>query len=74
MRLDVEEKEFGHGGMRVVKKAIVYEGLDHSLLRKFARGTSVLVKEYNETVENAAEAANRTIKSIAKKVQYVKIQ
>ena len=71
MRLDVEDEEFGHGGMRVVKKATVYEGLDHPLLRKFAHGTSVLVKEYNEKVENAAEAANRTVKSIAKKVQCV---
>ena len=68
MRLEVSEEEFGKGGMRIARKATVLEGLSHDLLKTFSKGTDVLLKHYNDTVVNAAEEKNRSIKSIAKKV------
>ena len=67
MRLEVSEKEFGKGGMRIARKATVFEGLSHDLLKVFPKGTDVLLKHYNDAVVNAADD-NRSIKSIAKKV------
>ena len=68
MRLEVSEKEFGKGGMRIARKATVLEGLSHDLLKVFPKGTDVLLKHYNDAVVNASEDHNRSIKSIAKKV------
>jgi hypothetical protein len=66
--MEVSEEDFGQGGMRIASKATVLEGLSHDLLRTFSKGTDVLLKRFNDTVVNAAEEKNRSIKSIAKKV------
>ena len=61
MRLEVSEKEFGNGGMRI-------EGLSHDLLKVFPKGTDALLKHYNDAVINAAEDKNRSIKPLQKRL------
>ena len=68
MRLEVNDDDFGKGGMRIAKKATVLEGLNHDLLKPFPKGANVLLKHYNDDVMKAAEEKNRSVKSIAKKV------
>ena len=68
MRLEINDDDFGKGGMRIAKKAAVLEGLNHDLLKPFPKGADVLLKHYNDDVIKAAEEKNRSIKSIAKKV------
>lgn len=68
MKLLVEPNLLGEGGMRVAKRAEVLESCNHPLTKKFIVGCDLVVKEYTSTVENAANAADRSILSIAKKV------
>ena len=54
--------------MRVAKKAQVVEKCNYPLTNQFTIGCNLVAKEYTTTVENAANAADRSILSIAKKV------
>jgi hypothetical protein len=68
MKLLFDCDVLGKGGMRVAKRAEVLENCNHPLTKKFIVGCNFVAKEYTTTVENAANAADRSILSIAKKV------
>ena len=73
MKILVESETHGEGGMRTARKAEILEGCNHPMLKQFTVGSLVVVKQYVKNVEKAAEEAERTIMSIAKRVKLTKL-
>lgn len=69
----IQQEMLGEGGMRIAKKAEILEGCNHRFLQKFPVGSFVVVKQYGKNVEKAASESERTLMSIAKRVNLISL-